>query len=158
MGNDALESGVWIDTSITQVTDDVHAPPSGLRARAPLLAARKGKGGFNPRGLAPSDSHSDLSPEETVYSSIPPSSTQESSRSKADDVRDAVLNAWGSGQLKPPLSSGRSVTDGDAVQLSPIELDALADMVAQRLHQRMERASIRSGASHPQSEELPRYT
>lgn len=168
--NTSVEEGVRVDAGAAQVMEE-HRTPTALQSITPFFTIRRTPHERNGdpsldqnREDAPqialhrtSDTHLSSIPEATEYSSPFPSDL-DSTLSPFDDAHEVSIES--SGPLKvPPASNGHTAADADAPQLSSEELEALADMVAARLHQRIGYSSAhRSLDSHSGSEELPRYS
>lgn len=169
--NTSVEDGGHSDD--TPNMQENRAPSSRLQAILPLLTIRRASREWNRYPLSNQnrrrshriighqtpDTRSRSIPEETEYTSPIPSSF-ESTESPFDDIHHVAVENDHLLKIPPSDTSRRVDTDADVPQLSSSELEALADMVAARLNQRMGHSTgPRSQDSHTtESEELPRYS
>jgi hypothetical protein len=163
--NTSVEDGIQVDGGAAPVMEQNRTPATALQSIFAIRRTPHERSGDplldqNTEDVTPHrtlDTHLSSIPEATEYSSPFPSDL-DSTLSPFDDAHDAAIE--NSGLLKvPPISNDHTAADADTPQLSTGELEALADMVAARLHQRIGYSSAhRSRTSHAGSEELPRYS
>jgi hypothetical protein len=153
--NTSVEDGIQVGGSAAPVMEENRIPTTALQSIFAIRRTPHERSGDplldqNTEDATPHrtlETHLSSIPEATEYLSPFPSDL-DSTLSPFDDAHNVAIE-----------SNGHTAADADAPQLSTGELEALADMVAARLHQRIGYSSAhRLRTSHAGSEELPRYS